>query len=126
MVGLRCETYDSVAVGQPQRASVRAVAHFLGAWHRTRREMAKQSLVGKWRPHRQPQRQRTCGGDVAAPESCTSTLAQGRRREIAHRPDCVVKLADAREACGECDVAAWQLGGFDQRPGGLPSLLPRN
>src|SRR5260370_35221985 len=97
MVGLRCETYDSVAVGQPQRASVPAIAHFLDAWHRTRREMAKQSLVGKWRPHRQLQGQRTCGGDVAATESCTSTLAQGRRRAIAHRPDGVVERAGARE-----------------------------
>ena len=55
MIGLRCEAYDSVAVGQPQRPSVRAVAHFLDTGHRTRREMAEQSLVGERRPHRQPQ-----------------------------------------------------------------------
>ena len=33
MVGLRCEADDSVAVGQSQRPSVPAVAHFLDARH---------------------------------------------------------------------------------------------
>ena len=70
VIGLRCETDDSVAVGQPQRSSVRAVAHFLDAGHRAGGQMAEQALVRERRAHRQPQRQSSGAGVARARIEC--------------------------------------------------------
>ena len=122
VIGIRCETDDSAAVGQPQRPPVGTVADLFDAWHRAGREMAEQPLVGERRPHRQPQRQRARGAHVVAPESAPCTFTQRGRRQIAYRPHGVVELPDAGEAGGEGDVAERQLGGLDQYARGLRAL----
>ena len=43
MVGMRCQGDDSVAVRQPQRSPVGAVAHFLDARHRAGGQVAEQA-----------------------------------------------------------------------------------
>ena len=73
---------DAVAVRQPQRAPVRAVAPFLDAGHAGRGEVAEQVVRAQRRAERQPQRERA----RTRPGGCPRRRGAAARSGTARRP----------------------------------------